>query len=561
MKIKRIAKKTAAVSLCSSLILGMLIMPEASVAANAAEEISENTNIDYDVSQGETEEAASTEETTGETTETSPDETTDTDSTVNEVQTDAVDEISVNASDADTEEDVLQTEESADSKDLEGTYDVKKAFEVLSLINKNRQSAGKKRISMDLNLYKAAQVRSSELLEQFSHIRPDGRGCFTAFPGVQISMGENIAQGYSSASSVMSAWMADSAHKATILNDDYASVGIACYYVPGSKYLYYWVQCFGDRVDVNIYQDGDGYTISGPTVYGGVDYSAVYDYSYYIKKYPWIEKRYGNDPDKVLAHFVRHGMKEGRQASASFNVKYYKNRYVDLRTAFGNDLPAYYMHYINNGKKEGRNGKTKCDLIGYITVYGKVDYKDVYDYNYYVAHNETVAEKYKDDDLGALEYFVKTGMAKGDQASASFDVNSYANYYSALRKKYKNNLKKYYYDYISEGKAKNRVATGIKTMRNGVTVYNGTDYSAVFDVGYYANRYSALKIRYGFDDERYIAHFVREGMKEGRRGNKEFYVYKYRSRYSYLRKKYGDDLKKYYYHYMTTGRAEGRIGN
>ena len=118
MKIKRIAKKTAAVFLCSSLILGMLIMPEASVIANAAEEISENTNIDYDVSQGETEEAASTEETTGETTETSPDETTDTDSTVNEVQTDAVDEISVNASDADTEEDVLQTEESADSKDL-----------------------------------------------------------------------------------------------------------------------------------------------------------------------------------------------------------------------------------------------------------------------------------------------------------------------------------------------------------------------------------------------------------------------------------------------------------
>ena len=90
------------------------------------------------------------------------------------------------------------------------------------------------------------------------------------------------------------------------------------------------------------------------TVYGGIDYAPVYQFSYYIRKYPDIRKAYGYDRAKVLRHFVKYGMKEGRQASASFQVQYYRRRYADLRKAYGSQLMKYYLHYIRHGIKEGR---------------------------------------------------------------------------------------------------------------------------------------------------------------------------------------------------------------
>lgn len=91
-------------------------------------------------------------------------------------------------------------------------------------------------------------------------------------------------------------------------------------------------------------------------VYNGIDYSAVYDYTYYISKYPDIKKAFGNDKYKALEHFVKKGMSEGRQANNSFNVYSYRNRYADLRSAFGNNLKNYYSHYMSHGLKEGRSG-------------------------------------------------------------------------------------------------------------------------------------------------------------------------------------------------------------
>ncbi|MCD7981948.1 MAG: N-acetylmuramoyl-L-alanine amidase [Clostridiales bacterium] len=91
------------------------------------------------------------------------------------------------------------------------------------------------------------------------------------------------------------------------------------------------------------------------TVYDGVDYSAVYDYDYYINRYADLKAAFGSDQTAALKHFVTYGMKEGRQASEDFNVTIYKSNYYDLQKAFGDDLPSYYLHYINYGKAEGRN--------------------------------------------------------------------------------------------------------------------------------------------------------------------------------------------------------------
>lgn len=90
--------------------------------------------------------------------------------------------------------------------------------------------------------------------------------------------------------------------------------------------------------------------------WNGVDYAPVYNYTYYKKKYPDLQKAFGNDKAKYFDHFCHYGMKECRQACSAFNVKKYKERYADLRKAFGDNYPEYYKHYCVYGKKEGRKG-------------------------------------------------------------------------------------------------------------------------------------------------------------------------------------------------------------
>ena len=92
-----------------------------------------------------------------------------------------------------------------------------------------------------------------------------------------------------------------------------------------------------------------------PCIYDGVDYSAVYNYSYYKKKYEDLRKAFENDKDAYFKHFCTYGMKEGRKACSAFDVNKYRNRYEDLRKAFGDDLPKYYRHYCLYGKREKRN--------------------------------------------------------------------------------------------------------------------------------------------------------------------------------------------------------------
>lgn len=90
-------------------------------------------------------------------------------------------------------------------------------------------------------------------------------------------------------------------------------------------------------------------------VYNGLDYSSVFDSTYYSNKYDDLKSAFGANASKLFEHFINFGMKEKRQAIESFNVTVYKNRYIDLQKAFGEDLPSYYKHYVEFGKKEGRS--------------------------------------------------------------------------------------------------------------------------------------------------------------------------------------------------------------
>ena len=288
------------------------------------------------------------------------------------------------------------------------------------------------------------------------------------------------------------------------------------------------------------------------------EYSAVFDAAYYADRYPDLKTAFGNDDSALLQHFIQYGMAEGRQGSSQFDVYSYKNLYPDLRAAFGNNLKSYYMHYISSGKSEGRKATGVNTLQKPITTYNGIDYSSVYDYNFYIKKYSDLARIYTNDEVGLLAHFVNCGMAEGRQAKADFDVFSYRNQYQDLRLAFGKDLKSYYFHYMNSGKKERRTAAGVKVLQNPVTIYNGTDYSAVYDYNYYNSKYSDLKSAFKGDDIDLLAHFVNNGMKEGRQASKKFNVQIYKNNYMDLQQAFGNDLKPYYMHYIQNGKAEGR---
>ena len=295
-----------------------------------------------------------------------------------------------------------------------------------------------------------------------------------------------------------------------------------------------------------------------PTISKNIDYSTVYDYNYYVNKYPDLKETYGSDKIGVFFHFLDHGMKEGRQAKVDFNYAIYKENYKDLQQAYGNKTELYYEHYIRSGAREGRNASTSSSWTKNTTKYNGLDYSAVYNYDYYVSKYPSLKTTYGTDYKGLFMYFINTGMKQGQQASANFDVKSYAYLYEDLRRAYGNDLKNYYIHYIRSGKKEGRKATGVTKMQKPITVLNGRDYSAVYDYYYYINRYSDIEKTFGVDDLAILKHFVNSGMKEGRRGNANFDYYSYSLEYKDLRRAFGTNKSLYYLHYIEFGKKEGR---
>ena len=291
-------------------------------------------------------------------------------------------------------------------------------------------------------------------------------------------------------------------------------------------------------------------------VYNGVDYSYVFDATYYLSNYSDLKAAFGNNSYLALRHFVQSGMREGRQAIASFNVFSYKNTYWDLRMNFGNDLAQYYSHYIYSGKKEGRVA-TSSEFNG-TPVFKGVDYSAVYNYAFYKANNPDVSAAFKMDDETTLRHFVQSGMREGRQAIASFNVFSYKNTYWDLRMNFGNDLAQYYSHYIYSGKKEGRVATSSEF--NGTPVFKGVDYSAVYNYAFYKANNPDVSAAFKMDDETTLRHFVQSGMREGRQAIKSFSAIDYKNRYADLEKAFGNDITMYFKHYMYSGVKEGRIG-
>ncbi|MES9992546.1 MAG: Ig-like domain-containing protein [Candidatus Thiodiazotropha sp.] len=133
--------------------------------------------------------------------------------------------------------------------------------EMLTLVNNARAVArscgttdypAASSLAWHCNLEQAAQGHSTSMADNdyFSHTGIDGSN-----PGDRISAagyvwrtyGENIAAGYSSAESAMSAWLASPGHCSNIMNSAFTEMGQAEARNSASTYGIYWTQNFGDR--------------------------------------------------------------------------------------------------------------------------------------------------------------------------------------------------------------------------------------------------------------------------------------------------------------------------
>lgn len=98
------------------------------------------------------------------------------------------------------------------------------AKEIYEETNKERIAAGLPELVWSDELAEAADIRAEEIIDCFSHVRPDGTKCYAL--GEKIH-GENIARGpHASGSEFVQHWMDSPGHKANILRKEFTMIGI-----------------------------------------------------------------------------------------------------------------------------------------------------------------------------------------------------------------------------------------------------------------------------------------------------------------------------------------------
>jgi len=117
--------------------------------------------------------------------------------------------------------------------------------EVVRLVNIERAKLGLSALEESSRLHDVANIRAREIINTFSHIRPDGNPWHTALAESGITYrtsGENIAAGQKTPAEVVESWMNSPGHRANILNEEFHQIGVG--YASGGTYKHYWCQLF-----------------------------------------------------------------------------------------------------------------------------------------------------------------------------------------------------------------------------------------------------------------------------------------------------------------------------
>ncbi len=135
------------------------------------------------------------------------------------------------------------------------------ADEVIRLVNVERAENGLDALTKNERLSAAAAKRAQELVEYYSHTRPDGSSCFTVMDDFAIyyyAVGENIAMGQSTPQEVMEDWMNSEGHRANILEVNFENIGVGVVYANGTLH---WVQLFAKIQSVGTLPSNTSYPV------------------------------------------------------------------------------------------------------------------------------------------------------------------------------------------------------------------------------------------------------------------------------------------------------------
>ena len=80
----------------------------------------------------------------------------------------------------------------------------------------------------------------------------------------------------------------------------------------------------------------------------------IFNSDIYCKYNPDIMEVIGTDKKKLLHHFIRYGMNEGRKASETFDVYAYLKFNPDIAELYSNNKKEVYLHYLEHGINEHR---------------------------------------------------------------------------------------------------------------------------------------------------------------------------------------------------------------
>lgn len=130
---------------------------------------------------------------------------------------------------------------------------VKWEYEVLSLVNQERVRNGLEKLTWGDACAEAAETRARELVELYSHTRPDGSSWSTACAepssgAVAYTEGENLVVGSSAVSpeTTVAAWMNSEKHRENILNPNYTKLAVGFYFDSDTQYKTHWSQYFSN---------------------------------------------------------------------------------------------------------------------------------------------------------------------------------------------------------------------------------------------------------------------------------------------------------------------------
>lgn len=139
---------------------------------------------------------------------------------------------------------VTPTEPAVPSQTESAEFNTEFEAQVLRLINAERDKYGLSPLVQDSGATQVAHLRAKEIVQSFSHTRPNGSSCFTAAGELGVtyrSAGENIAYGFPTPEAVVNGWMNSEGHRKNILSSSFGKIGIGCYESGG---VLYWSQFF-----------------------------------------------------------------------------------------------------------------------------------------------------------------------------------------------------------------------------------------------------------------------------------------------------------------------------